>query len=215
MNESSRSLSRPGYDTAERAAKYLRRSPRRNRLESDLLNNLLNEIPLSRKGRVLNALDVPAGTGRMAQILRDNGFLTCEADLSREMLMAGSGNGHQAGSLVVSDLAASLPFTDRSFDLVLCWRFLHHLQSLEHVQAVISEAARVARQCLVVSFFHPISLHNLKRKTRALITGKRGCRYTYRPHEIEQAASRVGLKMVKKTAQRPYLNELWAALFQR
>ena len=203
------------YRSFERARKYLNRSAERNRVEAHLLNRLLSAMEAPVRGTALRALDIPAGTGRMSQLLREKGFLTFEGDLSYEMLISGGQSAHNGRNAVVCDLMGSVPFQDRSFDLVLIWRFLHHLSAIDLLEKVFQEAARLSQRWVIASFFHPVSLHSLQRKASVLWRRAPGCRYAYRFREIDHAARKSGLKTVKKTAQLPYLRDLWAVLLAK
>jgi len=202
---------RMGYRTEEKAEIYAGRSHARNLSEARMLEALIGKILSSGNKKPLNALDIPAGEGRAARLLQGMGFETVEADISVSMLLLGR-RSNTSGRAVVADIEGRLPFSDATFDLVLCWRLLHHLPSLDRVSGVLRELARVSNQWVVVSFFHPLSLHHLQRRTSALITGRKGSRYSFTLGQIRKAGSVSGLRIWKKTAQLPYLRDLWAAV---
>jgi ubiquinone/menaquinone biosynthesis C-methylase UbiE len=149
----------------------------------------------------------------MARFLQEHGFESFEADFSPEMLSQSRRKGSSPGRAVVGDLHGLLPYRDDSFDLVLCWRFLHHLPGLEAVESIMSELARVTHRWVIVSFFHPLSFHNLQRKVRTLLGGNSGCRYPHKPGMVQDAARVGGLELKWTAAQLPYLKDLWAAVF--
>ena len=187
------------YDE-ERAQQYAGRSPDRHRAEVALLRRILAGIPTG------ETLDIPCGTGRLGPVLADLGCRVTRADLSPPML-------HLAGGGVGAD-AAHLPFRDRSFDLVVCHRFLHHLHP-EEMEPVLAELARVAGRHLVFTFFHPVSLHGLTRRIRCLLQGRHSGRFSHRPGRLESILRPRGLEPLRYAAQKPYLRELWLALFGR
>jgi SAM-dependent methyltransferase len=79
----------------------------------------------------LDVLDIPAGSGLVADRLRAAGHRVTCADFNDER-----------PDFVRADMSATLPFADRSFDLVLC------LEGIEHVVdgvALLSELVRVLR----------------------------------------------------------------------
>jgi SAM-dependent methyltransferase len=204
---------RRGYCSSEKAAEYARRSPARGRAEKRLLSRLLARIRPEGEAPGLRVLDVPAGAGRMARFLEEQGFDAFETDISKEMLFRGQEDGSKTGVAVVGDLQGRLPFKDAAFDLVLCWRFLHHLPGATEVADVLSEAARVTRCWVIASFFHPCSLHNLQRKAGRALGGAAASRHAIWPAEIRRAAGMAGLEMKWTAAQLPFLKDLWAALF--
>jgi SAM-dependent methyltransferase len=158
------------------------------------------------------ALDVPAGEGRMTRYLQSMGFHAVGADLSLEMTALGQRRGMPAGSSVVGDIEGRLPFIDESFDLVLCWRLLHHLPSQELLMEVFKELARVSKKWVVLSFFHPISLHNFSRIVNRLL-GSKSWRFTHHHRHIIRTGRAANLKPCGIQAQAPFLRDLWAAAF--
>lgn len=204
---------RSGYRTAEKAERYADRSSSRNAAEERMLRKLLGDLFGNGNGKRMLALDIPAGEGRVARILRSMGFDAVEADISQNMLAVGHQRGSPKNRSVVADIEGRLPFSDASFDLVLCWRLLHHLPAEERVAGVFRELARVTRKWVVVSFFHPWSLHQLQRQLSALLLGRRSCRFSFTPRQIQEAGEATGLKLRNKKAQLPYLRDLWAAVF--
>ena len=187
------------YDR-EAALAYAGRSPGRHRAEVDLLRRILEGVPGG------ETLDVPCGTGRLGEVLAGLGCRVTRADLSAPML-------HLAGGGVCAD-AARLPFRDRAFDLVVCHRFLHHLRPAE-LEPVLGELARVTGRHLVLTFFHPCSLHGLARRVECLLRGRPSGRFTTRPRRLARLLAPRGLRPLRHAAQRPYLRELWSALFVR
>jgi ubiquinone/menaquinone biosynthesis C-methylase UbiE len=106
-----------------------------------------------RQGRVL---DIGTGSGRLAIELAKAGgckFEIIGLDVSEDMLSKALENARQAGvenkiSYLLAN-AASLPFPDGSFDLVVSYASLHHW--FDPVR-VINEAQRVTREkgCLII-----------------------------------------------------------------
>lgn len=204
---------RKGYRSAEKALEYSRRSVRRDVAEKKLLERIIREIINVEKGRKLRVLDVPCGTGRIAHFLEGLGLDVMEADIAHAMLIQGQASGNIVGRSVVADLEGGLPFPNDTFDIVLTWRFLHHLPSIDRLMDVIRETARISRKWIVFSFFHPLSLHNMTRKIHGVLTGRKGCRFAYSPSEIDHACQKSDLVFWKKKAQLPYLKDLWAAAY--
>jgi len=204
-----------GYQTTEKAEIYARRSFKRHVAEKKVLAKILNEILSIETQKDLLALDVPSGTGRMSLYLQECGFRVLEADISHAMLMQGRKTGKVSGLGVVADLEEGLPFSDNTFDLVLTWRFLHHLPSIASLTKVLQEIARISRKWIVFSFFHPVSFHNATRKLQGVITGKKACRYAYSLDCMDAACREGGFVFWRKSAQLPYFKDLWAAAYQK
>jgi SAM-dependent methyltransferase len=104
------------------------------------------------RGRVL---DVPCGSGRLGGALAKHARQLVGADVSRAMLDGARAAEHRM--LVCAD-AAHLPFADRSFDVVVCCRLLHHLREREQLERVVAELARVSDRLIVASFWDAASL---------------------------------------------------------
>jgi hypothetical protein len=79
----------------------------------------------------------------------------------------------------------------------------------------MGELSRVARKWVILSFFHPISLHNLHRRVTEVLTGRKGCRYTHSKREIRFVGEEKGLELVTFKGQVPYLKDLWIAVFEK
>jgi len=190
----------PRFYDEGKAKAYRNRSPARKAAEENLVRRILSNVPPGA------ALDVPCGEGRMLGLLEEMGFRPFGLDFSPGMLrLAGGG---------IRARAEALPFRDRSFHLVLCHRFLHHLPPSGQ-DILIREIARVAEGWILVSFFHPVSLHGLKRRIRLALSRKPGVRHTTLPARLEARLGAEGFRPRRYLAQAPYLREYWLALFER
>jgi glycosyltransferase involved in cell wall biosynthesis/SAM-dependent methyltransferase len=106
------------------------------------------------------ALDVGGGHGQLTRLLLGLGFevwVQGSASSCAERLgpLMNEANGRL--HFVTSNLWA-LPFADRSFDLVLGIRLLAHV---ERWQALLTEMARVCRQCLLLEYAPVMSANML------------------------------------------------------
>lgn len=207
---------RTKYDAPGRAARYARRSAARDAAERALLARVV--APASPGA---TALDVPCGAGRISADLLALGYDVTSADLSPAMriLCGEARRGDERWRGVVEldlDLPPSAPLTDADrFDLVVCFRFLHHLPGpAARARALASLAART-RGRLVVSYHHPVSLHHLSRAVRRLVTGRRGDRHALTTGRLAREAAACGLTLVEARGLSPYLRDLWVATFSR
>ena len=131
------------------------RSARARDRDPRLVARLLREHGVGSDAAVKPAglLDVPCGTGRLSSVLAATGVPITSVDVASPMLAALPDTARR-----VQASAAELPFADRSFDVVVCCRLLHHLQTPEDLQRVIGELVRVSSRLVIASFWDAGSL---------------------------------------------------------
>lgn len=202
---------RTKYDEPGRAGRYAARSPRRDAQEGRLLDGLLDRLPSLPR----DALDAPCGTGRIAERLLERGIPTRCADLSPAMRGATEARvGGREGFLGVVDLDLDAPPPPGlASDLVICFRFLHHLPGAEARARVLRHLAILTRADLFLSFHHPASAHNLARAARRALTGRRGDRHTLTVGRLRREAGAQGLHLVEARALAAWRREFWIAWF--
>jgi len=93
-------------------------------------------------------LDVPVGEGRFLKLYKKLGLQATGIDISEDMLALAK-QKRSATILRIGD-ASSLSFEDRSFDTVVCVRFLDLLDE-KAMRAVMHEICRVARSTIVLT----------------------------------------------------------------
>jgi SAM-dependent methyltransferase len=202
------------YDAPGRADRYAARSPRRNAEEAALLRRLLAQATPPPR----DVLDVPCGAGRVAALLLDDGLRVRGADPSPAMRgkTARALEG-RPGFLGVHpiDLRDPSPPPDLASDLVVCFRFLHHVKGPAGRAPVLAALAALARRHVLLSFFHPMSAHGVARALRRVATGRRGDRHAVTLGRLVAEARAHGLSLVASDALSPYRRDLWAALFRK
>jgi len=102
-------------------------------------------------GDVRSVLDLPTGTGRIRPALEEAGYSVIGADVSAEMLAAGT---HAIGvdppaSARVQAEGEHLPFSTSSFDAVVSLRFLFHVRDPRTRHAILREMGRVASRVVI------------------------------------------------------------------
>lgn len=154
-------------------------------------------------------LDVPAGAGRLSDLL-PSAAGTVQADISLEMLQA-AGTGHRR----ICASALRLPFPDRSFAGVLCMRLLHHIPGSEERVRILRELARVSRGPVVFSFFHAVSLQHLRRWFRRRLLRRTSSRVAIRLGTLVEELHAAGLTLVKAQPLCRFVSEQWLLLVRR
>ena len=142
------------YDT-ERASAYHRhhRKNLRTRIstarERHLADRALATLPTTD-----SILDLACGTGRFWPVIDKRATAIVAVDNSEAMLREAIAHASpNPRRRAVCGSAFQLPFADRSFDVVVCMRFLHHLaHSADRVKA-LTDIRRVARHGAVVSLW--------------------------------------------------------------
>jgi len=201
---------RTKYDLPGRARRYASRSLRRDEEEWRLLARFLDDLP----GPPRDALDAPCGAGRIAARLLARGIPTAAADLSGAMREETAGrlsgaNGFRG--VFALDLEAPDPGASLAADLVVCFRFLHHLPDEATRARVLATLACLTRRDLLLSFHHPVSVHHAARRLRALLTGRRGDRYAITAGRLRAEAAAAGLVLVRVRALAAWRRDLWVA----
>lgn len=102
------------------------------------------------RGRLV--LDLGAGGGSVAAALDDEGFSVVAIDPSVLSLQAGQAHTARSEVRFVGGTGERLPFSDGSFDAVVCLEVLEHV---DDAGAVVAEASRVLRPGGVFVFSGP------------------------------------------------------------
>lgn len=193
------------YDAPGKGSAYADRNPARTVREL----RLLQRVWPGRCGETV--LDLPCGTGRLLPFLRQRGHGVVQADGSLAMLELARAAA-PPGRWALAD-ALAMPFADRAVDGVVMFRFLHHLGP-DAARAAIAEACRVAARFVVVSFFHPCSVHHLRRTLRTLC-GRPCARFARTFSSVRRLFARHGFGPLDHAADLPFARDLWVAAFER
>jgi SAM-dependent methyltransferase len=156
-------------------------------------------------------LDVPCGTGIIGTHLARRGFEVVGADISPAMLGVAAGR-HRRAALVRADLEAP-PWRPRSFDAVVCVRFLMHLPAAARPR-VLRTLAGLTHGPLVVTVCHPYTVKSLGRAVRRRLGGsaKRSPRLTRR--ELAAEVDAAGLVLERVIPVMPFLSEVWVVVLR-
>lgn len=162
------------------------------------------------RGRPLTLLDVGCGSADLPSHLqaREPGLVRAFGlDLKPGHLRQAPASIHR----VAGDVFAP-PFPERSFDVVACSLFLHHLDG-EEVPRVLSALWRLARRALVVNdlrraqvphAFARLVFPRLFRSPVSVHDGLVSIRRSFTPGELREAFAAAGLPTVTVTRVFPY-----------
>lgn len=179
--------------------------------ELKTLTRLVQYLPAN-----ASLLDVPCGTGRIAQVLLDWGFRVTAADISQEMIhVAQRRIASSGGQLPASRGSAdALPFTDESFDAVLSIRFLPHIAS-EPRRLMLREMARVSRRWVFFSNSFSSAWYKGRRALKRQLGHQAPTRYPVTENELREDLRFAGLKESARFWTVRYLSEEIFVLCER
>ncbi len=150
------------------AARFTSRSGRSgDHKEKRALCNALARIGSVSIGDVLTAMDAACGTGRMTEILLEQGYNVTGVDVSLEMMEQARKRLERFNDNLQFSRAnlTQLPFDDNSFDLAHCCRLFGHYDSPMRT-AMLCELARVSKQWVIIQYFYETPLTRLKRQVK-------------------------------------------------
>jgi len=159
-------------------------------------------------------LDVPCGTGRFRSTVAELGFAYVGGDISPAMVQEARQGPGPAPALVLAD-STRLPFRDGSFDCVLVWRLLHHVGDVPTRRAILTEAARVSRDMVLVSFHHSWSFTAVRKAVQRGLSGRplRGKTITH--WQLAREARTCGLDVQETRSFGKYRSINWFACLRR
>jgi len=200
----------PGKAAAYRQSRDPMQSTRYNR-EDKIVSDWLADLP----ARAV-VLDVPCGTGRFISLLGAGEFRYVGADFSLAMIKeARTMPGGRPSLGFVNADAELLPFRDNSVDCVIIWRFLHHIKDARVRQAILREAARVARSKVLASFYHSVSFTSLKRRVQRKIFCRKQSGGEITHWRLQREAEQCGLELVETKSFGKYRSINWFACLRK
>jgi len=166
-----------------------------------------------RKSAFHSALDCASGTGRMLPVLAEFDAAVVALDTSAEMLAEGRrfhGLFRTPPQGTVGS-AMELPLADKSVDVVLCSRLIHHFPDSASRVRILREFARVARVGVVVSFFDRASYRGWRRSRRNRKPHRDHGRFTVSRQQFQDEAEAAGLSLLGMNSLLRFHTEVTAA----
>jgi len=169
-----------------------------NAREQRLVRTLLGELPQSTL-----TLDLPCGYGRMYPLLENISTRIVEGDWSFFMLketqrrMARREESERPLGYVRAT-AFTLPFADRTFDLVFSIRLCHHIDDYDERMQYLREILRISARSVVFTYFDTESIknkiHRFKRRFKP-----RNPKCTLTRQDIQNIADESGFTVTRST----------------
>jgi len=150
----------PGFDYLG----YWRKREYEHRVEVDLLGRILPK-------KAESLLDVGAGYGRLLPVYRNRFERIVFLDPSEKLLSLARVKYGKKGLTYRMGVASKLPFRRESFQVVICIRVFHHLNSGE-AKKTLEEMARVLVSGGTAFLEYANKIH-LRARLRAIFSGKK------------------------------------------
>jgi 2-polyprenyl-3-methyl-5-hydroxy-6-metoxy-1,4-benzoquinol methylase len=165
------------------------------RLERHALLSAFSAVP-----RGSQILDLPCGTGRLAEVLLEAGYNVVGADISAEMLTVAQRRLERFGarfSTQVKDVR-SVSASDPRHPAVLCARVLMHFPLAEQIQFLAGVAALSARHVVITHSFNSSYQRARRRIKRVVVGAKSPAAYPISNEEIRTLLAETGLHEVRR-----------------
>jgi 2-polyprenyl-3-methyl-5-hydroxy-6-metoxy-1,4-benzoquinol methylase len=167
-----------------------------NALEKQALRRAFRGVP-----RASLVADLPCGTGRLAEVLLDEGFRVVGLDISAAMLAVADRKlarfGERFDSHVVNVLA--LPDAERKrYDVALCARVLMHFPLAQQIE-FLKGVASLARGTVVFSQSISTPYQRLRRRAKQWIGNPPPAEYPITEAQLAELLRGAGLREVRRT----------------
>lgn len=153
-------------------------------------------------------LDLPCGTGRLADALLASGLRVHGADVSAEMLAVAaarlSGYGERFSTEVIDAFAPT--GAEPRFDAALCARVLMHFPletQIKFLRGVVSNT----RNTIVLNHCLNSPYQRFRRWVKKLLNHQQPARYPISNNEIKRLLAESGLTEVKRYRMNPLISE--------
>lgn len=149
------------------------------------------------KGRTL--VDIPCGTGRLAETLLLQGYLVHGMDISNEMLEVGRKRLERFGSGFSSEVvdARNLPHDAKSYDGALCARVLMHFPLDQQIQ-FLAGVAQLSDRIVVINHSYDSPYQRFRRGVKRLMGHQPSARFPVSDAEIKKLLQGAGLREVAR-----------------
>ena len=159
--------------------------------------------------RKCSVVDVPCGTGRLAEVLLDMGFPVAGIDISRPMLTVAERKLARFGDrfrTMVADIKEYSAQGHERFDLALCARVLMHFP-LEQQIEFLKSVATITRGHVVITQSFSTRYLRLRRRVKQLIGNPPSATYPIGETELATLLRGAGLREVRRLRPSRILTE--------
>lgn len=166
-----------------------------NALERRELHRAFKSIP-----RSLTVLDLPCGTGRLAETLLEDGFQVIGVDISAPMLEVARGKLQRFGSRFqthVGDARALALKSPQMYDVALCARVLMHFP-LEQQIEFLKSVAVLTKGTVVFSQSLSTPYQRTRRRVKKLLGNAGPAAYPITEEQLKRLLKGAGLREMRR-----------------
>lgn len=195
-----------------KAEKYTRRKGHKHKAEMDLI-----ERGMALTEKVRTVLDAPCGVGRATIWFAQQGYEATGIDLGEGAVEVARRNAEEAGvspRIEIADIN-EVPFGERAFDAVLCFRLLHHFPTADIRGPFMDAIASTADKYVLISYLSPWSPTSIRRRVKRALFGKPIIQNPTALAEIRERFQSNGFEMVKDMGRSGIGHSLRLAVFRR
>lgn len=173
-----------------------------NHLEKRLIRRAFADVP-----RGSTVVDVPCGTGRLAEVLLEEGFTVVGLDISKSMLGVARSQLRRFDRFRGQQQdAKALGKSGLQFEAALCARVLMHFPLPEQIEFLRNVAA-VTRGRVVFTQGLDTPYHRLRRMLKRVLRHQKPAVYSLSPKEAAELISAAGLREIKRYRVLPGISE--------
>lgn len=150
--------------------------------------------------RSATIVDLPCGTGRLAETLLEQGYHVAGVDISGAMLNVAQRKLQRFGprfEALVGDVHDLAKAGRAPYDAALCARVLMHFPLREQIR-FLGSVARLARGTVVFSQSISTPYQRLRRRVKRLLGHQPSARYPITEDELGQLLAGAGLREVRR-----------------
>jgi ubiquinone/menaquinone biosynthesis C-methylase UbiE len=165
-----------------------------NRQEKRIIRECFHDL-----ARDTIILDMPCGTGRLAEALLESGLKVYGADISQEMLDVAKERLSNYGARFATEVidALNLSGNERQFEAALCARVLMHFP-LETQIRFLRGVASITTKRIVINHSLNTPYQRFRRWVKTLLGHQQSAGYPVSNSEIKRLLSESGLVEVKR-----------------
>ena len=125
---------------------------------------------LDKIGKIESIMDIPAGTGRITELLLDRAKTIIAGDISDDMLNMAKKKFQNTPNITYIKIdAENMELSGNYVECITCVRLMGHVPPDTRVK-MLSEMARVSNKWVIVTYYFSNIVSDLKRSIRRIVT---------------------------------------------